>query len=197
MRLRAREASAQVDYRSGDVLLTLRVARESRAAVDAVVNMRGELAVEVKQQRKARTLHANAYLWVVCDKVAQAVGSTKELVYREIVRRCGVFDVVAAQAEKAEGIIRGWECRGLGWVAETLDGCRLDGCVWIALYYGSSVYDTVEFSRLLNEVLLEAKELGIDTATPDEVALMMARWADEKQTHEGACNPVQGEAGGV
>lgn len=185
MRLRAREASAQVDYRSGDVLLTLRVARESRAAVDEVLCIGNELSVDIKRYRASRSLDANAYLWVLLDKIAYKIGSTKELIYREIIKRCGVFDVIAVRSDAAEAVIRGWSDRGIGWVAEEIDGCKLDGAKRIALYYGSSVYDTAEFARLLNEVIADAKELGIDTATPDEIALMMARLEDEKQANKG------------
>lgn len=185
MRLRASDANAQLDYRSGDILLTLRVGSEYRAAIDEVLCIGNELSVDIKRYRASRSLDANAYLWVLIDKIAYKIGSTKELIYREIIKRCGVFDVIAVRSDAAESVIRGWSDRGIGWVAEEIDGCKLDGAKRIALYYGSSVYDTAEFSRLLNEVIADAKELGIDTATPDEIALMMARLDDEKQANKG------------
>jgi len=42
------------------------------------------------------------------------------------------------------------------------------------------VYDTKEFSVLLDEVITEAKELGIDTATPDEIERMKQEYERRK-----------------
>ena len=39
-------------------------------------------------------------------------------------------------------------------------------------YWGSSAYSTAEMSRLLDDVVEEAKGLGIETATPEQLALM-------------------------
>ena len=168
------------------MVLSFRIPKESRSSVDEILSIKCDLSVEVKKYRPQRSIDANAYMWVLCDKIAQNVKTTKESVYREIIKRVGVFSVIAAQEDKCEAVINGWEGRGIGWVAEVMDGCKLDGCVRVILYYGSSTYNTEEFSRLLDEIISEAKELGIDTATPDEIALMKARWDDEKQTDKGA-----------
>ena len=186
MKLRATAPTAQLDYSTGDVVLSFRIPKESRLSVDEVLNLQGDLTLEVTKYRKNRSLDANAYMWVLCDKIAQAVKATKESVYREIIKRVGVFSIIAAQEDKAEAVINGWEGRGIGWVAETMDGCKINGCVRIMLYYGSSTYNTDEFSRLLDEIISDAKDLGIETATPDEIALMKARWNDEKQKDKGA-----------
>lgn len=186
MKLKASAAAAQLDYSTGDVVLSFRIPKESRSSVDEILSIKCDLSVEVKKYRPQRSIDANAYMWVLCDKIAQNVKTTKESVYREIIKRVGVFSVIAAQEDKCEAVINGWEGRGIGWVAEVMDGCKLDGCVRVILYYGSSTYNTEEFSRLLDEIISEAKELGIDTATPDEIALMKERWNDEKQTDKGA-----------
>ena len=41
------------------------------------------LDIEIKIKRKKRSVDANSYCWVLCDKIAQAVGITKEEVYRK------------------------------------------------------------------------------------------------------------------
>lgn len=47
--------------------------------------------------------------------------------------------------------------------------------VWV----GSSQYNTREMSILIDGIVSEAKELGIETATPDELAQMKSLWATE------------------
>lgn len=185
MKLTADNPRAAVDIRTGDADLTFRVAPESKRMIDEVLAMGGKLTVEVKRYRAQRSLDANAYLWVLCDKIAAKLDSTKELIYIELVRRVGRFDVVAVKQEAAESLIYRWSCRGLGWFALEMDSCKLDGCTRLMLYYGSSTYDTAEMSRLIDEAITEAKGLGIDTATPDEVARMMGLW-DEEQKNKSA-----------
>ena len=43
-------------------------------------------------------------------------------------------------------------------------------------YYGSSVYNSKEMSVFIDEVIDRAKELGIDTRTPEEIARMKSLW---------------------
>jgi hypothetical protein len=44
---------------------------------------------------------------------------------------------------------------------------------------GTSEYNVAEMQKFLNMVVLEAKELGIETATPDEIARMNALWGEK------------------
>lgn len=187
MRLIADAPHASVDMLTGDAVLSLRIAPESKRMLSELKKLAdSKLAVDVKKYRPRRSLDANAYLWVLCDKIASAVESTKELIYIELVRRVGKFAIVAVREKDADEVIHGWSCRGLGWFAEIMDGCKIDGCVRVMFFYGSSAYNTKEMSRLIDEAVLEAKELEIDTATPDEIALMKERWNDEKQANKGA-----------
>jgi hypothetical protein len=43
-------------------------------------------------------------------------------------------------------------------------------------YYGSSVYDTAEMSRLIDEAVSEAKRLGIETKPQWEIDSMLKEW---------------------
>ena len=43
----------------------------------------------------------------------------------------------------------------------------------------SSQYDTAEMSHFIEQVVIEAKELGIETATPAELERMKAAWGNQ------------------
>lgn len=68
--------------------------------------------------RDKRSLSANAYAWVLMDKIAKVVRTTKEAVYREIIRKVGSFNVVKVKSFAADRFIERWELNGIGWVAE-------------------------------------------------------------------------------
>lgn len=149
-------------------------------ALQFVESMKAKLYdADIKIHRERRSLDANAYLWVLCQKIAEAVGNiTKEDAYREAVKAAGKFDFVLIADEAAETFIHNWNVRGLGWIADRTDYQR-NGFTQIVCYYGSSVYDTKSMSVLLEYVVDQAKELDIETRTPDEIAKMEALWEEK------------------
>ena len=166
--------------------LSLRV-REPQAARQFVGGMADKPYIaELREKRGKRSLDANAYLWVLCQKIAEAVGNiTKDDVYRRAVHEVGQFEILPIRVEALDAFIRKWHGHGTGWIAEKQDDSKLPGYVRVIAYYGSSVYDTQEMSVLLNYIIDEAKQLNIETATPDELALMKARWEDAQANKSG------------
>ncbi|HWS31024.1 MAG TPA: hypothetical protein VN512_13040 [Clostridia bacterium] len=135
------------------------------------------LSVEIKPFRKKRSLDANAFAWVLIGKIAEKVKSAPTDVYRELIRDVGGnYEIVPVKAERAEAWINIWKSHGIGWVSEILGESKLDGYVNIISYYGSSTYDTAQMSRLIDCITDECAELGIDTATPAEIALLKEGW---------------------
>ena len=132
-----------------------------------------ELKVDLKQYRKRRSLDANAYAWILSDKIAKAIGNTKEFVYQEAIKVVGEFEIVPIRKDAVDRWILAWNSKGVGWQSEVLEDSKLKGYVNTINYFGSSIYDTKAFSLLLEEIIFQAKELGIETMTPDEQAELM------------------------
>ena len=55
--------------------------------------------------------------------------------------------------------------------------------VQLQCYFGSSSYDSKEFSVLLEGVISECKEIGIETLPEDEIAQMLKEWGREEWAH--------------
>lgn len=126
---------------------------------------------DFKPLRGKRSKDANAYMWTLCDRIAEAIRGTKEDVYREAIRQVGVFQDIAIQEKATDDLIGLWSNRGIGWFADVFDS-KLDGCKRVRLYSGSHVYDTKEMARLIDYIVEQAKDLDIETLTPDELAQM-------------------------
>ena len=151
---------------SDGLRLTVRTpnARQIAAMVDS-----GRYTVEIKEYRKKRSLSANAYAWVLIDKIAERLNLTKTEVYRHAIKEIGgVSDIVCVQSQAVDALCKGWEHNGLGWITERMES-KINGCVNVVLYYGSSCYDTAQMSRLIDTLIAEAKEQGIETMTPEEL----------------------------
>lgn len=136
-----------------------------------------EYMMTIDKVRKKRSLDANAYFWVLADKIATCNGlpGTTEI-YRHYIKEIGGNrEFVCVREEAADKLCSGWGCGRLGWVTERFPS-KVNGCVNVILFYGSSTYDTAQMSRLIDLAVQDCKSLGIETATPRELSLLLDRW---------------------
>lgn len=141
-----------------------------------------DLKVQMSVWRQDRSLNANNYCWKLLDEIAQRTRSTKEEVYKEIISKVGVFEILPIKNEAVDNFVGKWESRGLGWVCNIMRDSKIPNYTNVIAYYGSSVYNTKEMSRLIDEVVQEAQGLGIQTKTPQELAELKNLWGQyEKQ----------------
>lgn len=150
-------ARLSTDYKSQENILTLIVDKDSSIAVRQILNELDEnetYIAEIKKSKRKRTLDQNSYMWVLCQRIAEKVGNTKEEVYRTFIKRVGQFDVLCIQNNALNNFIERWGKQGIGWFCET-DTSKLKGC--------TNVYTTEEMMILLDEVISQCKELNIST----------------------------------
>ena len=163
---------------SSGTWLCLRVDRADAVSVctDMVEGKTYEATIKV--HRKRRSLDANAYAWTLIDKLAAAVNLPKEEVYRRAIKQIGgVSDTMCVQNKAVETLCNGWHRHGLGWLTE-LYPSKIAGCTNVVLYYGSSVYDQAQMSRLIQNIKGDCDSLGIPTKTPDEIAKLVSLWGE-------------------
>jgi hypothetical protein len=131
---------------------------------------------EIKRIRKRRSLDANAYLWVLCTKVAEVAGVTKEEVYRRNIRDGGEYTPLPIKAEAVEDFSRIWAAHGIGWFCDLVDYDKMPGYKLLFAYHGSSEYDSKQMSALIERVKQDAETIGVDTMSPEEFAVLMKEW---------------------
>ena len=136
---------------------------------------------EIKPKKSLRSLDANALSWVLIDKLAAATGVPKTEVYRNAVRDVGGnSEIVCVKAEAAPQLRKIWESRGLGWQTEE-DISKIPGCVNVILYYGSSTFDTRQMSRMIDNLIQDAKAVGIETLSDRELSLLCEKWEGKRE----------------
>ncbi len=133
------------------------------------------LEVDIKKYHAKRSKNANDYLWTLCTKIAEDQGTSPEEVYRKEIREVGVFEPLPVKEDALERFSRAWASRGIGWFTVVVDD-SFPGYKKVFAYYGSSTYNTAEMSRLINNTIEDAKALGIETATPQELSILMDNW---------------------
>lgn len=168
-------------FTSNEIEIRLKVAdnrQNMKKLSDAleIIDKGKKLDVDIKKHRKRRSLDANGYCWILADEIAKKIGNTKEFVYREAIKQVGDFEILPIKNEVVDKWIRNWESKGLGWQSEVLDKSKLEGYTNTINYFGSSTYDTKQMSVLLEEIVFQAKELGIETITPREKEELIRKW---------------------
>ena len=179
MKLTGKIIDASIDFVTGKPRITM-VLNEKSIFVQGYDDLKDlpKISVELKQYKERRSLDANAYCWVLIDKLAEKVGVSKESIYREAIKHIGGnCEIVCVTNVAVDKVRQGWERNGIGWLTETFPS-KLDGCTNIILYYGSSVYDTAQMSRLLDNIIQDCEALNIQTETPEKIAEMKSLWGE-------------------
>lgn len=130
------------------------------------------LTVEIKVKRKRRSLDANAFLWEVLADMADKLHTSKDELYRIMLERYGVFTHYVVKPSAVDRVKSTFE------VVRVIGDVTVNGQTGIQLqvYYGSSTYNSKEFSVLLDGVLSEAAEMGLEYISESDKALLLDNW---------------------
>lgn len=166
---------------AGDYEVVLVIPASQKQAVERLYNETTNyykpMVAKIVKKTNKRSVDANSYCWILCDKIAEKINSTKEEVYQKAIKQVGVFKTLLLQNEAVEDFIRLWNKNGLGDYAEVLhESKKNEGCSVVIAHFGSSKYDTKEMARLIDYIVSEAKELGIQTETPEEIERLKGLW---------------------
>ena len=159
-----------------DVQVILRDADPDKVTKCKELLQKGKaLDVEIKQHRNHRSLDANSYAWVIISKIADVLGSSKEDIYIEMLTRYGQREpqLVSVVEDGVPAIRRATQnhCTIVG--ESELNGKEF---VHLAILRGSSTYTTKEMSILIDGIVSDAKDLGIETIPEEELKSLKESW---------------------
>ena len=132
---------------------------------------------EIKQHREKRSKNANDYSWVLQDQIAKALGRSIDDIHTQMVLDYGVIETYSIKKEAFDSAKRLFDYfKVLG--ESTVNGSTF---VHVRAGIGTHLYDTAEMARFIDGVVQEAKDLGIETKTPQEIAELMSLWEQGKR----------------
>lgn len=145
-------------------------------------DLRGqELDLVIDKHREHRSLRQNAYYWQLLEELRAVMGWTRPEAHNRMLRQYGQVEIVAGKVvyipfpdtDEVEAELLQTEAYHVAPTSDTKEekGRRYR---WYLMLRGSSTYDTQEMSRLVDGLVEEAKEVGIETLTPDDLAKMRA-----------------------
>lgn len=163
--------------RDGSQNITVTVSADFRERFDQLVGK--DLDVEIKVHREKRSKSANAYFHVLVNKIAGETGEADDAVKNRLVTSYGVV------AKDEDGLTIGFKLPATVDVSKIYPYTRLfdrrteggkDFNCYLVLKHTSDM-DTKEMARLIDGAIEEARELGIETDTPETLARYQEEWA--------------------
>lgn len=152
----------------------------------------GLLSVELKKYRKRRSLDANAYYWQLIGKLADKLSRSTAYLHNHMLRCYGQIEVIDDQgvyivipdtdaAQKRVDEAETYHLKPTSQVKPGRDGNMYRTYMMLR---GSSSYNTKEMSTLIDGLVGECREQGIETLTPVELERMMIAYS-KKHNAEG------------
>ena len=146
----------------------------AKQIIEWLLDQPKDVLFKITQIKKKRSLDSNAYCWVLCQRIAEVLQTSKDEVYERMIQRYSTFDmdeggyitVTMLQRVPVEKLGGHWRMIG------THDGFNS----YIRLK-GSSEMDPKEMNHLITGIVSEAQELGIETMTPRELQRMEELYA--------------------
>ena len=131
-----------------------------------------ELNIDIKQYREGRSKDANALLWACIGEIAVALRTDKWSVYLLMLKRYGQYTYICVPPQAVDMVKRQWR------EVEEIGDIKINGrdAVQLLCYYGSSTYDTKQFSALLDGVISEMQVIGLETPTSEEMRHCLEEW---------------------
>ena len=160
MRFNGKITGAAINVLDGTLKLEIQADKSVRNSIDDLIKCE-LLDIEIKKHRERRSLDANALLWSCLGEIAAAIRSDKWTVYLKMLKRYGKYTYIVVKETAVDRMKQQWrECEVVGEI--TVNG---EKAVQMLCYFGSSLYDTKEFSVLLDGVISEMQEMGLETPT--------------------------------
>lgn len=165
----------------GSQNITVTVNADFREEYDAL--SKSQIKIEIKKYNPARSLSANDYFWSLCGEIAKRSSKFskdgKNEIYREAIRAKGEYEPLVIREDALDRFISRWTDKGIGWFVDVVDDYK-DKYKVVHAYYGSSTYDSLSMSRIIDYVVMIANDLGISTMTENEKERLIVKWAKKK-----------------
>lgn len=177
MELTGKAVGASLDFDTNRFRITFEV-NENDVVKSEYDKLKGYDKLKIKAVRytQRRSRDANAYFHVLVGKIADALTISKAKAKNVLICKYGQPQLLP------DGSMMVYKTNApeeFMWEQETIHCIPVkyeDNATFYKVYRGSHTYDTKEMSLLIDGTVADAKELGIETITPAEIAEMKERW---------------------
>lgn len=141
-----------------------------------------DLTVILKEYREKRSNNANSYFHKLCDEIRQKLNISMAHAKNDLITTYGQIwylpdgEPWIYKSNAPLELVQELEDHHLKFIKNDPDDPAIS---WYKVFRGSHTYDTKEMSLLIDGTVFEAKELGIETLTPNELDKLKAAWGNK------------------
>lgn len=144
-----------------------------QSIINWLFNQDKEKIFEIKEYKEKRSLNANNYAWKIITEIGNVLRKSKEEVYLQMLKDYGQSEVVSILSSiNPIGYFKYYEEIG----TSVLNGKEF---THYKIFKGTSEYNIKEMSIFIDGVVQEAKQLDIETKTPDEIERLKRLWDND------------------
>ena len=166
-------------------------AQQLVAALLDVITTNPDKLWDLKEHKKKRTLTQNAYYWTLLNQTAKALRVSTTELHNRLLRNVApkatvngsIIKILLPDTDGTEEQALRSETVHLKPTSQTT--VLADGKTYRTwnLLKGSSELDTTEMAFLLDELIKEAQQIGVETITPRERRMMLENEYGKKEHH--------------
>jgi hypothetical protein len=133
-----------------------------------------DYVITIKEHRKKRSNDANALAWEIIGNLADFLRVPPVVIYKQAIQSVpDNYEILQVRECAYRKFKENWEAQGLGWPCILLGRANTQGYVNVQAYYGSSTYDTKQFSILIDVLLQDCRSLGLEVMQDDELQSLL------------------------
>ena len=131
--------------------------QEDTKILTVQINKNEELYVKKEKRSKDQ----NSYFWELLQQLCFEMNLDVIQEYKKRVKELGIFKQWEIDTINVPTFDKLWSDRGIAWFTEKVE--ETGNKTIINAYYGSSSYNSKQMSRLLDNLVQDCKEVGIQT----------------------------------
>lgn len=140
--------------------------------------------IEPHKEHKGRSLNANSYFHVLVQKLAQAQQPPVSLAKCKnmMIAAYGQPEYIDGQQAIIKSNVPQEKMQEIEYLHTALVKISEENgteCYFYRIYRGTHTYNNIEMQKLIEGVVQECKDAGIETATPAEVQKMIEVWGQK------------------
>lgn len=165
-----------INFRNSKGKVSLNIDTKNVETLEVLEGLRNKkLAIEIKEYRKPRSNDANAYFHVLVNELAKYFNISDTEMKIKMNLEYGTIATFEDGKIKGCKLPKGTNIKEFypyaKWYKEDSDGCDC-----YIFYKQTHTLNSLEFSKLLNGIIMECKEVGIETKTKAEIDSMLKEW---------------------
>ena len=166
-----------IDFNTSKPKITILLDINDKEVVEELKNDE-KLNISLKKYRKHRSLNANAYFWKLLQELCELAEIDPIKDYKRRVKELGIFRRFKIEKENVKTFEKMWTAQGIAWFCEIADTTYIENTEFkiINAYYGSSSYNSKQMARLIDGVVQDCKEYGIETKPQAEIDSLLKEW---------------------